>query len=541
MEQVKFNHFGVMLDMSRNAVMKVSEIKHFMTIIKKMGYNSLELYMEDTFEVINEPYFGYMRGRYTKEELKELDAYAKSIGIELIPAIQTLAHFTNMVRHGCYGGIIDCGDILLAGEEKTYEFLDRIISTIAECFSSDLINIGMDEAHMVGLGAYLEKNGFQDRFDILIKHLNRVAEICAKYNLKPHMWSDMFFRLATGGYYIEKPIEIPQNIKDRVPVNVDLIYWDYYNTDEKIYDAMFKTHNAFNRKTWFAGGAWCWNGFAPHNQFSLITMKVAMKELQKNNIENVMITMWGDDGKDCSFYSVIPALFAIRRYADGEFDDEIIKTEFFKLFNISFDDFMLLDIPNYSIASQKDLANLSVPQNPSKSLLYSDVMLGNLDLAYQAQKPIPYNEYAKKLESAAQRVGEYNYIFMCLSKLCKALDIKVELGFNIRNAYKKGEKAYLKNYIPDILKCKDAVKEFHKSFYYLWHKENKSFGWEVHDIRIGGVIQRLDTLYNIIIDYTEGRLEQIDEFEVELLFEYPSRNLYCNRYKELASYSNLGD
>ena len=65
--------FGVMLDMSRNAVMKVEEVKNFILILKRMGYNSLQLYTEDTFEIEGEPFFGYMRGRYSIEELKEIE------------------------------------------------------------------------------------------------------------------------------------------------------------------------------------------------------------------------------------------------------------------------------------------------------------------------------------------------------------------------------------------------------------------------------------------------------------------------------------
>ena len=45
----KYKHFGVMLDMSRNAVMKVSELKNMIDLLQKMGYNALELYTEDTF------------------------------------------------------------------------------------------------------------------------------------------------------------------------------------------------------------------------------------------------------------------------------------------------------------------------------------------------------------------------------------------------------------------------------------------------------------------------------------------------------------
>ncbi len=54
--------FGVMLDSSRNAVMKPEQVKKFIKTLAGFGYNMLQLYPEDTYEVENEPYFWYMRG-----------------------------------------------------------------------------------------------------------------------------------------------------------------------------------------------------------------------------------------------------------------------------------------------------------------------------------------------------------------------------------------------------------------------------------------------------------------------------------------------
>lgn len=88
-----FDSFGVMIDCSRNAVPNVAGLKRFFDILSQMGYNLAMLYTEDTYEVENEPYFGYKRGRYSASELRELDDYAASVGIELGPrGIQTLAH-----------------------------------------------------------------------------------------------------------------------------------------------------------------------------------------------------------------------------------------------------------------------------------------------------------------------------------------------------------------------------------------------------------------------------------------------------------------
>ena len=237
-----YKHFGVMLDCSRNAIMKVSAVKRMIDYLSKMGYNTLELYTEDTYEIEGEPFFGYLRGRYTGEEIKEIDVYAKSHGIELIPCVQTLAHFTALVRNGEYRPIVDCNDILLIDEPKTYELIDKIFATLAENFTSRLVNIGMDEAHMVGLGKYLDKHGYANRFDLLIRHLNKVTQIAQKYGFKPHMWSDMFFRLARKGEYYEPNANISQEIKDAVPKDVALTYWDYYHDDIDFYNGMIEKH-----------------------------------------------------------------------------------------------------------------------------------------------------------------------------------------------------------------------------------------------------------------------------------------------------------
>ena len=65
-----FRRLGVMLDMSRNGVMTVDAVKRFLNVMKKMGYNCLELYTEDTYEIEGEPFFGYLRGRYTAKEIQ---------------------------------------------------------------------------------------------------------------------------------------------------------------------------------------------------------------------------------------------------------------------------------------------------------------------------------------------------------------------------------------------------------------------------------------------------------------------------------------
>lgn len=533
-----YQRFGAMLDCSRGAVLKVSAVKQIINALQKMGYNALELYTEDTFEVEGEPYFGYLRGRYTGAEIKEMDSYAAAHGIELIPCIQTLAHFTNSVKLPRFAEITDVNDILLIDDEKTYEFLDKIFASLAKNFTSRNVHIGMDEAHMVGLGKYLDKHGYCDRFELLNRHLQRVNAIAKKYGFTAHMWSDMFFRLAAKGDYYMHGVSVPQEVREKVPEDVSLVYWDYYHTQKEDYDAMIESHKEFGRKVWFAGGVWTWLGFNPRTRYAYEAACSAMRSVRQNGIKNVLITAWGDDGGECSFFSVLQVLYAARRYADGEYNDKIIADEFEKLFGISAQDLDLLELPDIV----PDMQGCGKLCNPSKYLLYGDPFLGISDRTLRDYKPIPYAEYAERLATAKSRAGEYAYLFDCTEKLCRLLDIKAYLGVRTRAAYRGKDKNALTALIADYEKAAKRAEEFFQSFRERWHKENKPFGFEVHCVRLGGLTKRLAFCKERLQAYVSGETRTIEELEENVLPYYPESDeneFWMGSYRNIVSAGGL--
>ena len=194
-EMPLFKTNGAMVDMSRNAVMNVKTVKTMLRKMALMGLNTFMLYTEDTYEIDGYPYFGYMRGRYTKAELKELDAYALSLGIEMIPCVQMLGHLATHLHWSASGAYRDTVNALLVGSEATEKLLRAMLESISECFTTRRIHVGMDETHDLGTGAYLDQYGYKDRQDIYFEHLNKVIALCREYGFAPMMWSDMFFRL----------------------------------------------------------------------------------------------------------------------------------------------------------------------------------------------------------------------------------------------------------------------------------------------------------------------------------------------------------
>ncbi len=506
----KFKDLTYMLDCSRNAVYKVETVKDVISQLAVCGYTSIMLYTEDTYKVDDYPYFGYLRNGYTKEDLKEIDEYAQTLGLELIPCIQTLAHFNTVTRYPAMDRLFDCNDILLVGEEETYKFIESLISTCANCFTSRRINIGMDEAYMLGRGRYLEKHGFEKRFDIMKKHLKKVNEICEKYGFKPMMWSDMFFFFVSGEHCNSGEV----TYKGIVPENVSLVYWNYWDLSEEKYDVAMKQHRNFDNELIFAGGAWKWLGFAPDNRYSLKAMEESTKACVKNNVDHYIVTGWGDNGAETSCFAVLPAIFyqGYINYHGYEVNDPFKKA--FKSFSgMELDDFLTLDLAN-RVTKNDDINEKT---SAAKYLLFNDVLLGTLDTIIEKGQNELYAEHAERLGKVVEKAGKWAYIFKTQQKLCKVLSIKAEIGINLREAYKNGDKERLQSLLMELKILYTHVTHFYFAFSEQWEKEARPNGFDVQDIRIGALKQRILTAIHKVDDYLKGYTDRIGELEEELL------------------------
>jgi hexosaminidase len=127
-ESARFDLLGVMVDVSRNGVLRPETMKALMRRCALMGINTFIAYAEDTYEVPGEPFFGYLRGRYTQKELRDLDAYADALGIKMFLAIQTLGHLGQVLQWPAYANYRDVDEVLIAGEKQTYKLIEKMIA-----------------------------------------------------------------------------------------------------------------------------------------------------------------------------------------------------------------------------------------------------------------------------------------------------------------------------------------------------------------------------------------------------------------------------
>ncbi len=515
-QQPCYKQLGAMLDCSRNAVPTVKTVKQFIRTLSMMGYNTLQLYMEDVFLLEDYPYFSYGRGAYTDGELRELDDYGYAFGIEVIPAIQTLAHQGQALKWDAMRPYVDCGDILLMDDDKTYELINAMFAKMRACLRTPNINIGMDEAHMLGLGRYLDEHGYTDRTDLMLRHFERVHQMANAHGFKPMLWSDMFFRLATKGEYYQPDSPLDPSIAKRLPADTSLIYWDYYSDEKEIYDAMLSKHLQLTPNTIFASGAWKWSGFSPCNHFSIDRGRLAHEACIQQGISNVLVTMWADNGAECSLFAVLPSL---QYWAElcwcGQADEAQLKAQFAACTDGKWDDFMALDEP---VFTPDNPAPGRCAVNATKTLLYEDVLI---PLFSHQMDVVAYGKHLKQSEeklAAAAQNENWSYLFECNAQLCKVLRDKCEVQAALQKGWQQKDAQLLQRVCQQLLPVLEAdLQAFITSLHKRWLTENKAAGMDVLDIRLGGLMQRCKTAQERLQAYLAGEFQTIEELDMPLL------------------------
>ena len=491
-----FENCGIMLDMSRDGVMKVSALKDYISVLAKLGMTTFYIYLEDTYELPEYPMFGYMRGRYTADELKEIDAFCIQKGMKLVPCIQTLGHMMQYLRYPQTDAVRDTEDILLCDADETYELIESMIKTMRECISGDKLHVGMDESMALGTGKYFTLHGYQEKSEIFKKHLQRVCDIAHKYNFTPMIWDDVardFIRL-----------DNTVDLKDALP-DVELVPWSYGCVDSEKIRKIIESNRVFNRPVTFAAGAWTWGSPLPCYNFAKATVVSNASAVADSNLESLMYTVWGDDACQTNAWFAMPQILMLSEYnrrGIGATDEELIKLS---------NDLDLLDFSVADIAAKFSQPK-GVDTTVGKRLIWGDLFF-NSGRVFDKD----YSEILKKAAEDMKPFVErndrwkeyYKYIELCL----KVASEKAYIVTNLYDAYKSNNRNFLKNLCDE--KFDNLIRiflELEKCHRDIWLETYKPQGYQKVEGRYGSQIMRLEYAKDRIKDYLEGKIEALDEF-----------------------------
>lgn len=519
-EKAAFKTNGPMIDVSRNAVLNTKTVKDLVERIALMGINMLMLYTEDTYQMEKYPWFGYFRGAYSKEEIREIDEHCNVFGVELIPCIQTFSHLGTALRWPYTRNFRNTGMTLLAEEDATYVFIEDMVKFCSENFTSKRIHIGLDESVDMALGNYLRKNGYKENSEVLLAHLSRVVDITNKYDFKPMMWSDMLFRFnhETSDYDVEA--QIPHNISERLPENIQMVYWDYVMEDPEITGIVIDKHAVTNRELIFAGGIWTWNRLSANLDKTYLTAKNQLMACREKGVETVMATIWGNTLNTYNIYTTLPGLqmWAELNYYE-DFSQEHISGMFRACNGYSYEEFQYLSFDDFTEEEKEMYYDYSICCiNSSYAIFLQDVLLGIMDKTFaEFDFKTHYGKIVKGL-SAAKPPKNQEDMFEQYRTAADILYIKCDLGIRLKEAYDSGDREKLKELSEEISVLEEKFEKYIALAGKTWNANCKPFGWEAQNIVLGGAASRIRWAKKRVDDYLAGDISEIEELAAERFY-----------------------
>ena len=248
-------------------------------------------------------------GFYTQEEMKEIVAYAAERGITVIPEIDLPGHMVAALAAypelGCTGGPYEVWtrwgitqDILCAGNDQVFTFLEDVFTEVMDIFPSEYIHIGGDECFGGDSG-----NTRPDPWDICPKCAARMKQLGikkgpdAKHYLQSYITARMQKFMADHGRKligwdeilegdlqpgatvmswrgVKGGIKAAEKGFDVVMTPTDYVYFDYYQSRERDKEPL------------------CIGGYLPLEKVYGYEPFKGMKEGTEEHILGVQANMW---------------------------------------------------------------------------------------------------------------------------------------------------------------------------------------------------------------------------------------------------------
>ena len=539
-ERTPFERLGIMLDVSRNMVMKVEHFKKWLRRLALCGCNQVQLYCEDTYTLDDEPFFGVYRAPYTLEELQEMDRYADALGIELIGCIQTLAHLEQILQHQAYADIRDNDKIMLVDSPETEALVRKMISFWSRALKSRRLHVGMDEAHGLGRGRFQTLHGPEGESSLMTRHLKLVAGICKEYGVNPMIWSDMFFRMTNPGHvYYDFDSPFPAGIAGNIDPETILVYWDYYHRDRQSYTRMIARHRELGKEPLVASGIWTWSRMWYDHRKTVETAIPCIEVCREEKIKELSFTMWGDDGAYCHYDSALAGIIYCADASFGVNEEQLTARRFAALCQADyFAQTALGDIHGETGGVADDDSVEIFPamvlwDDPLLGIYYSNCKCAHKDFDTRYIAVLRgildrVNDFA-----ADDRAGKIAYGIALVRALIKKLELRaaLEAAYESKNMTKLSDIAA--SDVPEMIALMSEVAD---RFRDNWLECARANGMERIQARFAGQICRLQELARRIGEFCTGKVDRIDELENPLSRDLPAQRM--NFYHRVSSGSN---
>jgi len=317
---------GYMLDISRGKKPRMESIKTMIDFMAALKYNEFQLYMEgDCFKYAAYPKETDWFDCLTPENIRELDAYCKERFIDLVPNQNSFGHMYTWLKKPDFHhlGLFEADEVpstLNPLLPESFEFICNLYESLLPHFSSDFVNIGLDEAY--GLGKFqIEEYCREKGKDIVfMEWLNKLNDhIRDTYGKTVMFWADMIYNYPDS-YHL-------------VPRDAIALEWGYELIQSQRMTEHCIAYKNAGVRYYVCPSCNTHGSFTSRMDVTTFNIRTCAELAMEYGAEGLLLTDWGDGGHPQSWvWSMTPmALSGQYGWNSGKPQDgESFKAEFIR-------------------------------------------------------------------------------------------------------------------------------------------------------------------------------------------------------------------
>ena len=195
---------GYMLDISRDRVPRPEELRLLIERLAEWKVEHLQLYMEHTFAYAGHEEVWAGSSALSPDEVRSLDAFAASHGVELVPNQNSFGHLHRWLVHPRYAPLAEVPEgiehafavdkepfSLCPTDPAALELLEDLFDQLLPCFESRLFNVGCDETIDLGLGRSKKACETRGKGRVYFDFLRTLHERVAARGRRMVFWADI--------------------------------------------------------------------------------------------------------------------------------------------------------------------------------------------------------------------------------------------------------------------------------------------------------------------------------------------------------------
>ena len=289
-----FARRGVMLDISRGRVPNLDTLLELVNHLADYKINEFQLYTEHTFAYRNYEPVWREWSALTGEEILQLDARCRQLGIDLVPNQNSFGHLRPWLE---YGPLKELGEVsepyegtggdflrypstLAPNHPGTMRFLRELFEEMLPHFTSKHFNVGCDETWDLGRGRSKRLCEVKGKGRVYVDFLKRIHSEVSRRGRRMMFWGDII-------------LHYPELIKD-LPKDLIALNWGYEASHPFQKEARLFARSRI--PFYVCPGTSSWMSLVGRHDNAFANLRAASEAGQQHGAKGYLNTDWGDGG-----------------------------------------------------------------------------------------------------------------------------------------------------------------------------------------------------------------------------------------------------